>query len=105
MTCRPQLRGTGIFRPRVKLQNNKQKVRLSNSGSGGANPGKTCQGKRVRETGDVALVQISTMSPPARGSLTQGYQWPLQVWRPWKWRQRACTQENHQEGTMTIAQV
>lgn len=38
MTCRPQLRGTGVFRPRVKLQNNKQKVRLSNSGSGGANP-------------------------------------------------------------------
>lgn len=38
MTCRPQLRGTGIFRPRVTLQNNKQKVRLSNSGSGGANP-------------------------------------------------------------------
>lgn len=38
MTCRPQLKFTGIFKPRVKLQNNKQKVRLSNSGSGGVNP-------------------------------------------------------------------
>lgn len=73
MTCRPQLKGTGsISRPRIKLQNNKQKVKLSHSGSGGANPKeRTCQGKRVRETAHVALVQTSTMLPPARGSLTQ----------------------------------
>ena len=38
MTCTPQLKSTGIFRPKIKLQNNKQKVKLSNSGSGGANP-------------------------------------------------------------------
>lgn len=73
MTCRPQLKGTGsISRPRIKLQNNKQKVKLFHSGSGGANPKeRTCQGKRVRETAHVALVQTSTMLPPARGSLTQ----------------------------------
>lgn len=73
MTCTPQLKSTGIFRPKIKLQNNKQKVKLSNSGSGGANP----KERPVKAKGSeklhmwLALAQTSTVLPPARGSLTQ----------------------------------
>lgn len=98
MTCRPQLRGTGIFKPRVKLQNNKQKVRLSNSGSGGANP----KERPVKAKGLEKLEMWPWCRHPQCSLLTEGtclnYQWPLQAWKPWKWRERACKQENCWEG-------
>lgn len=95
MTCTPQLKSTGIFRPKIKLQNNKQKVKLSNSGSGGANKsqGETCQGKRVRETARVAGPGADIHSAPScqREPDSSEYQWPLQTWKPQKWRERTCT--------------
>lgn len=105
MTCRPQLKGTGIFRPKIKLQNNKQKVKLSNSGSGEANP----KERPVKAKGLEKLLmwlapaQTSTMFPPARGSLTQvSISGHCQMWKPQKWRERTCTGWGNSDNTSGV---
>lgn len=90
MTCRPQLKVTGIFRPRVKLQNNKQKVRLSNSGSGGVNPkGRSVKAKGLKRLEMQPWCRRSQSLLPQRASLKWGSVATAGV-ETTKWREHAC---------------